>query len=90
MLLDAQPNPVAGAGTTVHFALPAEAAVVVSVHDVQGRLVRVLGSGMMAAGGHDLSWDRLDDHGRRAAAGVYWIRLEAAGLHLERQVVVLR
>jgi hypothetical protein len=36
-----------------------------------------------------LSWDGRDEEGRRAAAGVYFVRFDAPGVHLGRRVVLL-
>jgi hypothetical protein len=44
----------------------------------------------MAAGAHRLEWDGRDGGGRRAPAGVYFVRLESARVRLETKVVKLR
>ncbi|WP_420455335.1 S8 family serine peptidase [Rubrivirga sp.] len=77
------PNPSSG-GARVSFAVPEAGAVRVSVIDVRGREVAVLMDGSVSAGRHEA---RLDGG---LAAGVYVVRLEAAGQVLTRQAVVVR
>ena len=62
-----------------------------SVLDARGREVRVLASGPHAAGADARAWDGLAEDGRRAAPGVYFVRLIApsAGVHLVRKGVLL-
>ncbi len=80
------PNPFV-ARTSIGFTLPAPDAVELAVHDLSGRRVRRLAGGRLAAGPHRVEWDgRLED-GRRAAAGVYFVRLVASGTRLEAKLV---
>jgi flagellar hook assembly protein FlgD len=60
------------------------------VHDVAGRRVRVLEDSFREAGRHAAVWDGRDGTGRRVAAGVYFVRLQAAGGELTRKIVLLR
>jgi hypothetical protein len=85
----AAPNPFRGA-TRIRYDLPAFGAARLSVHDVTGRRVRVLEDSFREAGGHAAVWDGRDATGRRAAAGVYFVRLQAAGGELTRKIVLLR
>jgi hypothetical protein len=61
-----------------------------AVYAVDGRRVRVLATGMAAAGTRDLVWDGSSDDGRPVAAGTYLVRVESAAGHAVRQVVRLR
>lgn len=84
------PNP-ANPGVTLRYALPAAAAVTLSVHDAAGRLVRRLrGDVVEAAGAHAARWDGRDGRGRTVASGVYICRLEASGATVARRLVLLR
>lgn len=71
------PNPF-NPSTTIRFSLGAAGAVTLDIHDVRGRRVRRLVGGEQAAGPHEVRWDGTDDGGRRLAAGVYLVRLQAA------------
>ena len=75
------PNP-AGERTELRFALGGDAGtpVRVSVYDLRGRLVRELLRADLSAGEHTVAWDRRDARGRRTAAGVYLVRIDAGGM----------
>ncbi len=62
----------------------------VTVHDIAGREVRTLQNGPMTVGSHAIAWDGRDHSGSRVAAGVYFFRVEAAGLNQSRKVVMVR
>jgi hypothetical protein len=81
------PNPFERS-TTVVFSLHASGPADVGVFDVAGRHVRTLLRGVQPAGEHMLSWDGRDDGGNRLGAGVYMLRLDAAG-HSETRALRL-
>lgn len=70
------------------LSLGAPGAVTVDVHDPRGRRVRRLHAGPLAAGRHAFAWDGLDEAGRAAPPGVYFVRALAATGHASRKVVV--
>lgn len=72
----ATPNPFVH-GTSLAFDLARDAEVRLAIHDVAGRVVRTLVAAGMSRGAHVATWDGRDDTGRLAAAGVYFVRLEA-------------
>jgi hypothetical protein len=85
-----EPNPFRGK-TRVLFTLPdARSSAKVDVYDVRGRLVRTLESGPSSAGIASIVWDGRGSGGERLSAGVYFLRLENAGVHLTRRVTLLR
>ncbi len=71
------PNPFRG-GTGLTFTLRRPADVRIAVHDVAGRRLRTLVDGRLEAGVHRQAWDGTDADGRRAAGGVYFVRIETA------------
>jgi flagellar hook capping protein FlgD len=71
------PNPALGP-VRVQFALPQAGRARVSVTDVLGRRVRGLLDSEFAAGTHSITWDGRTEAGRRAPAGVYFVRVESA------------
>ncbi len=80
--LVAQPNPARG---SVRFTLqPAQAEVEIEIHALDGRHVRTL----VAATG-SVDWDRRDQHGRRVAAGVYFVSGRTAKGTVSRSVVLI-
>jgi hypothetical protein len=76
------PNPFTQANS-IRFALPAAANVVVSLYDANGRLVRTLARGPMAAGDHVVTWQA----GRDLPSGVYLYRVAANGAATQGKVL---
>ena len=88
IVLRAWPNPAAGsAEQSIGFSLPARADVMLTVHDIAGRLVRTVTARGLPAGRGEVRWDGRDDAGRRSAAGVYFVRLVAAGQSVTQKIV---
>jgi len=87
-LAAARPNP-SSALTSLRFTLPREGRVRLVLMDVQGRSTRMLLDERMIAGEHEVVWNGRDDGGGRAAAGLYWARLEAGGEVAVRRLVRL-
>lgn len=81
------PNPFSPS-TRVSFDLPVSSKVTLTIFDSQGRKVRTLADGVLDAGAHDVTWDGSDDRGGRAAAGVYFYRLQAGGEMLSGRMVL--
>ena len=85
----AVPNP-AGSETHVDYTLSQAQHVDVTVYDVAGRRVRILDSGIRAAGQHVATWDGRAEDGSQAPSGVYFFRLHSAGTVLSSRIVRLR
>jgi hypothetical protein len=83
------PNPVR-TGTWLRLALPREERVSLVVFDQQGRRMREILTGPVAAGEHTVPWDGRDEAGRMVPSGVYFVRLETHALTLVRRLVVIR
>jgi len=81
------PNPARGA-VRLSLELPQPTHAEVAIYDVVGRRVATLLEGAMDAGRHDLAWDRRVSGGRRADAGVYFVRAVSGGTTLTRRVVL--
>jgi hypothetical protein len=73
-LSQAYPNPF-NPVTTLQYALPVESDIVISVHDIQGRLVSYLENGLKSAGYYETVWNA-SNH----ASGLYFIRMNVYGL----------
>ncbi len=72
------PNPF-NPKTSLSFALEQEAMIKLSIHDSNGRLVKVLMAGLMGTGDHSVEWDGRDEAGRSSASGTYFARLQGEG-----------
>lgn len=82
-------NPTHGA-TTLRFTLAHEGQATLDIVDVAGALVRRLEPGNRPAGEHTIAWDGRDASGAAVRPGVYFVRLDAVGVHGTARVVVLR
>lgn len=83
------PQPMRGQ-SSVRFTLPRAGAIALRVLDVTGREVVTLADGERTAGEHRVMWDGRDAQGVRLAAGMYFLRLEAAGDVLTRRAILAR
>ncbi len=84
------PNPFTGE-TSVRFRLDRPATVTVTVHDVQGRLVRTLESERVRdAGIQVIPWDGRNDQGRAVQTGIYLCRARIDGQTAITRMVLLR
>ncbi|MBD3347600.1 MAG: T9SS type A sorting domain-containing protein [Candidatus Eisenbacteria bacterium] len=75
-LAPARPNPFR-AETRLSFTLPSAGRVDLSVYSVDGRMIRKVVSGRMAAGEQSVTWDGRDESGREVGSGLYFMKLEA-------------
>jgi hypothetical protein len=79
-----------GSGLTIAFSLSEAAHVTLSVYDVAGRRVKTLVSRTMPAGASSVAWNGDDDSGTRVAAGVYFVKMNAAGLEKSTKLILLK
>ncbi len=89
LLLRNEPNPWSGA-TTIRFQLAQPQPVQLRVFDVDGRLVRQLYQGALAAGQHALEWSGAGEGGEPLPAGVYYYRLETPERSDTRPMLLVR
>jgi len=84
------PNPVA---RLARFAFTLggtdPARVSLEVFTLEGRRVATLAAGELPAGRHERTWDLRESGGRRVAPGVYFVRLDRGGQHVQRRMVVV-
>jgi hypothetical protein len=73
--LAAWPNPF-NPKTSLSFHIAETSAARLSIHDVQGRHLRLLHEGALEAGEHRFEWDGLDEAGRVLPSGLYFARLK--------------
>ena len=88
-LLGNRPNPFNPA-TTIRFALRRPGPVRITVYDVAGRVVKHLVAESYPAGFHEVVWRGDDRSGRQAAAGVYFLRLDADGIYDTLRVALVK
>lgn len=83
------PNPIRS-GILLRFELAADEPASLAVYDVQGSRVRTLISGHQKAGGHEVSWNGLNERGRRAPAGVYFVQLRTPQQRITRRILLVQ
>jgi hypothetical protein len=87
--IELRPNPFRG-DAEIHLTLSRNmASARVELHDLNGRRVRTLHEGPLAASDHRLSWDGRDALGQSAPAGIYWVRVHGDGLQAGKMLVRL-
>jgi hypothetical protein len=84
------PNPFNPATTIDYDVRRGGANVMITIFDVNGRLVRTLVDEHRAAGRYQAHWNGLDDHGSPAASGVYFYRMQAGTFTQTRKMVLLK
>ncbi len=81
------PNPV-HSSSRFQFALPREAHIRLSVHDVQGRELLILADGAFAPGRHSIDWT---SSGQQSLdPGLYFVRLSMSGRTITRRFVLMK
>jgi hypothetical protein len=89
-LLPAAPNPFR-TSTRIAFDLPRDGTVSLRIYGLDGSLVRVLADDQpFSAGEHGIQWDGVDESGRRAASGVYFVRIHTGSDLAVRKVIRLQ
>jgi hypothetical protein len=78
------PNPF-NDQTTIRYSVPRPSSVRLSLFDLQGRRVATLVNGTRDAGTYRLSWKPIS-----LASGIYFVRLDAANVHLTTKIAYLK
>jgi hypothetical protein len=85
----AGPNP-ARSQVRIRYAASAAGTAGIAIYDANGRQVRSVPSGAAEPAQRHATWNLDDDSGRPVANGVYFCRLAAGGITLDRKLVVRR
>lgn len=80
------PNPARGE-SWIGFSLLYDRSCAITVHDASGRIVRTLARDHFSAGYHEVRWDGVDEAGRTAPAGIYFIRLASQGTNISKTLI---
>lgn len=83
------PNPF-NPSTQIHFALPKDAQVNLSVYNVLGQHVTTLVDDFMRAGRQTILWDGADASGTTVASGVYFYKLRAGDFSDTKKMLLLK
>jgi flagellar hook capping protein FlgD len=80
-------NPV----TTIRFDLAQSGRVQLRIYNAAGRKVRtLLDTAMQAGWDRSVTWNGIDDAGRRLPTGVYLYQLDAAGITMTKKMVLMK
>ena len=83
------PNPF-NPQTTILYSIGKTGNVILSVFDVNGRLIRTLVNERKTSGKHNTAWDGTDNQGDRVASGVYFLRLTEGNRAVTKKLILLR
>ncbi len=83
-----KPNPFS-AKTRIHYSLPKQLKVEMSVYNLRGQKVRSLENMIKSSGEHILAWDGRDDNAVAVGSGIYLLRFEADGFPIKLQKMML-
>lgn len=86
--LNVSPNPVSS-GSTLSLVVPRQEAIVLEIVDVSGRRIAKLVDEVIQAGRYQYKWDGGSRDGRRAPAGVYFVRARVGGATQTMKLVLL-
>ncbi len=88
------PNPfrIGGKGTqaTIRYEIPVKSDIVVSIFDLQGRLIWQQKMGAGSQGEHTVRWQGVDLNGQLVASGIYLISVRAGNLIRTAKITVIR
>jgi photosystem II stability/assembly factor-like uncharacterized protein len=73
------PNPF-NPTTTIEFALPFASDVKLSIYNILGQKVITLLNEQRSAGNHSVVWNATDSYGSKLSSGIYFYKLNAAGI----------
>ncbi len=83
------PNPF-NPSTTIKFTLHKSGMVKLVVYDMLGREVKTLVNGKKMAGEYQVTWDGVDNSGKKVASGLYYYRLESKNFRQTRKMLMLK
>ena len=89
LTLSNHPNPFNPA-TVIEYSLPSPGHVLISIYDINGKLVRRLVDRDIEAGAHSVVWDGLDDRKSAQPSGIYFCRLCLDKTEATSKLVLLR
>jgi flagellar hook assembly protein FlgD len=83
------PNPF-NPSTTISYEIPRSGLVEISLHDIQGNLVRLLHSSVEPAGFHAKAWDGRNTGGIPVSSGTYFCRVLFDGNLLTTKLTLIK
>ena len=79
-------NPI----TRFTYSLPKDSRVKVTIHDINGRIVKTLIDDRQAAGKRSVTWNAKNDKGLPVATGLYFYRMESGDFQSTKKMILLK
>lgn len=86
---DNYPNPF-NPTTTISFGLPITSEIQIDIFNVLGQRIRTLISSRYDIGHHTVTWNGTDDSHSPVASGIYFYRLQAGDLTMNKKMVLMK
>jgi hypothetical protein len=83
------PNPFNPA-TTIQYSLSKPSQVKMSIYNLLGQNIRTLQDSFQSAGKYSLVWDAMDEKNNPASSGIFFYKLEAGNLNIQKKMVLVR
>ena len=88
-LYNAYPNPF-NPVTTLHYDLPQDAMVNITIYDMMGRQVKALMNDSQTAGYKTIQWNATNDKNEPVSAGIYLYEIQAGEFRQTKKMVLLK
>ena len=79
-------NPI----TRLIYSLPKDSRVKITIHDINGRIVKTLMDDRQAAGKRSVIWNAKSDAGLPVATGLYFYRMESGNFQSTKKMILLK
>ncbi|MCF7913343.1 MAG: T9SS type A sorting domain-containing protein [Candidatus Cloacimonetes bacterium] len=83
------PNPF-NPTTIIKYNLPQTVIVELAIYNIKGAKIKVLESGIIEAGYHQVSWDGTDKHDQEVSSGVYFYELVTPNFVKSRSMLLIK
>ena len=79
-------NPI----TTLHYDLPEDGLVNITIYDIMGRIVKTLVNSSQTAGYRTINWNATNNVGQPVSAGLYLYTIQAGKFRQTKKMVLLK
>lgn len=88
-LFDNYPNPF-NPTTTIHYILPKESLVTITIYDVLGKEINQITSQKQLAGNHSIQWNGKYIDGNPVSAGIYLYQIQAGDFMQTKKMLLMK
>jgi len=89
VLLQNYPNPF-NSRTIIHYAVPNREYVQIYIYNSAGRFIRTLVEATQEAGSYTIDWNGADSSQHTVASGIYFVKLKAGHVKLNRKIIFMK